>query len=217
MAADYLTEKLVFGPRAIHLSFKAQLARFKDEAARHMRGAPVLIGEFGIPFDLQNKRAFRTGSYSAQIKAMDRSMAAMDANFLSATLWNYSPDNTNLRGDLWNDEDLSIFSRDQQTYPEDLNSGGRAIEAVVRPYPLATAGRPIALHFDLRRKTLLYSFTHDPAIPAPTEFFLPRFHYPRGIRVEAPLGRCERDEQNQRLRYYPTTPGGLHTIRIRPA
>jgi len=23
------------------------------------------------------------------------------------TLWNYTPDNTNLHGDLWNDEDLS--------------------------------------------------------------------------------------------------------------
>lgn len=39
-------------------------------------------------------------------------------DFLSATIWNYTADNSNHRGDQWNDEDLSIFSRDQQHDPK---------------------------------------------------------------------------------------------------
>ncbi|HMN59541.1 MAG TPA: cellulase family glycosylhydrolase, partial [Anaerolinea sp.] len=216
VAANYHTGKLVLGPSAIKRSFQQQLAHFKEEAAEHMRGAPVLIGEFGIPFDLNNKRAYQTGDFSQQAKAMDRSMAAMEANFISSTLWNYSPDNNNRHGDQWNDEDLSIFSPDQQTDPTDINSGGRALTAVVRPYPIATAGKPVSLAFDIRNHVMSYTFEHDPQIDAPTEIYLPCLHYPRGVVVDAQGGRIEQDPQNQRLRYFPTSPGGIHSLKIRP-
>ena len=39
-------------------------------------------------------------------------MTALEENFASFTLWNYTADNTNTHGDQWNDEDLSLFSRD---------------------------------------------------------------------------------------------------------
>jgi len=217
VAADYNTGKLVLGRSAIKRSFQRQLAHFKEEAADHMRGAPVLIGEFGIPFDLQNKRAFQNGDFSQQVKAMDRSMTAMEANFLSCTLWNYTPDNTNRHGDQWNDEDLSIFSPDQQISPADINSGGRALSAVVRPYPMATAGKPVSLSFNIRNRVMNYTFEHDPSIDAPTEIFLPALHYPRGARVDAPRGSVEQEIQNQRLCYFPSSPGGIHSLIIRPA
>jgi hypothetical protein len=50
-------------------------------------GVPTLIGEFGIAFDMNDKKAYRTGDFSAQIKAMDRSFRAMEDNLLSCTLW----------------------------------------------------------------------------------------------------------------------------------
>ena len=102
---------------------------------------------------------------------------------LNYTLWNYTADNTNARGDLWNDEDLSIFSRDQRTDPGDINSGGRALEAVVRPYASKTAGEPLKMSFDIRRRRFDFEFRHDPAVDAPTEIFVPNFQYPHGIRV----------------------------------
>ena len=98
-----------------------------------MGGVPTVIGETGVPFDVQEKRAYKTGDFRTVIRAMDRTLRAMDDALVSYTLWNYTSDNTNAHGDLWNDEDLSIFSRDQQTDPDDINSGGRALEAVVRP------------------------------------------------------------------------------------
>ena len=57
----------------------------------------------------------------------------MEANLVSCTLWNYTADNSNGRGDQWNGEDLSLFSRDQQKDAADINSGGRALAAGTRP------------------------------------------------------------------------------------
>jgi hypothetical protein len=216
VAADYHTSKLVIGPHAIARSFAAQLARFKAESLHSLRSAPVLIGEFGVPFDLDGKRSYRSGNFTTQIQALDRSLRAMEANLLSCTIWNYTPDNTNERGDLWNDEDLSIFSLDQQTDPGDINSGGRALQAVLRPYPKATAGQLVSLSFDMRKHRMHFAFIPDPEISAPTEIYVPTYHYPRGVRVESPLGRHEYDPVSQTLFYWPTSPGDIHTIRILP-
>ena len=73
--------------------------------------------------------SFKSGDFTPQILALDRTMRALEANLLSFTLWTYAAGNSNKRGDLWNDEDLSLFSRDQQSAgpDQDLNSGGRAL------------------------------------------------------------------------------------------
>merc|ERR1712151_273410 len=97
---------------------------------------------------------------------MDSYIWGLEANLMSFTLWNCAPDNTFERGDGWNDEDLSIFNVDQMelgvhstslfssdsTPSESLRAlleetsiylGGRALEAVVRPYPSKIAGMPL--------------------------------------------------------------------------
>ena len=43
-----------------------------------MGDAPTIISEFGVAFDLDNRRAFTSGNFSRQIKAMDRSLVAME-------------------------------------------------------------------------------------------------------------------------------------------
>ena len=129
--------------------------------AEHIpRRTPTLVGEVGLPFDLADKKAFETGDFSLQCSAYDSIMQALDRTLSSYTLWNYTPDNTNARGDQWNDEDLSLFSRDQQhcssedddqqdpDAARDLNSGGRALGAVVRPYAHRVAGVPLEMRFD---------------------------------------------------------------------
>jgi hypothetical protein len=121
LAADFHTGKVIFGSKRIRRSFADQVGSFKEIAEGPLGGIPTLIGEFGIPFDLKGKRAYRSGDYRDQIRAMDRSMRAMEDNNLSCTLWNYTADNTNERGDKWNGEDLSIFSRDQQTDSADIH------------------------------------------------------------------------------------------------
>lgn len=132
-------------------SFAQQLATYKQQASQLLGGAPVLLGEFGIPFDLQSKKAYRTGDFGKQIKAMNRSLRAMGDTLLSGSLWNYTANNTNLHGDQWNGEDFSIFSRDQQTDLQDIRSGGRALQAVVRPCARAVAGEPLHLEYPFEK------------------------------------------------------------------
>jgi hypothetical protein len=216
IGADFFAARPVLGHWRVRNSFKAQLGRLKREARVYMPSAPVLVGEIGIPFDLAQKSAFRSGKFHDQAAAMDRSLRAVEDNLLSATIWNYTADNSNLRGDQWNDEDLSIFSRDQQHDPQDIHSGGRALKAVVRPYPIATAGTPLHLHYDIHSRFCEYTFEHDPAVSAPTELFIPNLHYPQGIRVEASGGQWSHDRAAQTLSYRPTTTGGKHSLHIRP-
>jgi hypothetical protein len=85
----------------------------------------------------------------------------LEANLLHATLWNYTADNNNQWGDQWNEEDLSIFSLDQQHDPDNIHSGGRALQAVVRPYAVCTAGEPLSMKFDLKRRAFEFEFRHD--------------------------------------------------------
>jgi hypothetical protein len=215
LAVDIGTGKIALAPRGAWRSFVKQLARIKNESAEKMGGIPTLIGEFGIPFDMRGKQAYRTGDFSLQAKAMDASFRAIDANLLSCTLWNYTGDNDNLHGDQWNDEDLSIFSRDQQTDPDDTNSGGRALEAVVRPYARAVAGEPLRMAFDRKRRTFTFEFRHDPAICAPTEVFLPNYQYPDRCVVETSDGHYELDRDSQTLTYWHGTDHRTHRIRVR--
>lgn len=211
---DMIAGKLVFGPGRIRTSFARQLATYKQQASQFLGGAPVLLGEFGIPFDLQDKKAYRTGDFGKQIKAMDRSLRALEDTLLSGTIWNYTPDNTNLHGDQWNGEDFSIFSCDQQTDPRDILSGGRALQAVVRPYAQAVAGEPLSMTFDANRKIFTFAFRHDALATAPTELFVPNYQYPQGYAVEVSDGTFEIDRELQMLRYHHTTTRAIHTIRL---
>ena len=71
-------------------------------------------------------------------------------------------------------------------------SGLRAAEATVRPAPAATAGRIRRHGFDLQAATwtLELEAARPPGDAAPTEAFLPAFHFPRDrVVVEATSGR----------------------------
>jgi hypothetical protein len=207
---------LVYGPRRIAKSFASQLARPKEHALAQMGDVPTLIGEVGIAYDLDNKKAYQTGDFSAQINAYDRTLRALEENLHHFTLWNYTADNTNARGDMWNDEDLSIFSRDQREDPEDINSGGRALEAVIRPYPLAVAGEPLEIKFNIKSKEFIFIFRHDPDVEEPTEVFVPLYHYPNGCLVEVSDGEYKLNREKQVLVYQHSTDILEHRICVKP-
>jgi len=212
---DLVTGRLALGPWQIRALFKKVLGEIKQRTQEKIGDVPTLIGEFGIPFDMYGKKAYRTGKYRKQVTALDASFQAIEANLLHATLWNYTPDNTNAHGDLWNDEDLSIFSRDQQDDPGDINAGARAPAAFIRPYPIATAGTPLSLSFKLRGAQFEFVYRGDPEVSVPTEIFVPDFHYGDGIQVNVSDGDYFYQPEEQRLYYTPGKPGAKHTIRFR--
>jgi hypothetical protein len=214
--ADPHTRRFVLGRQRVRRSFVEQLNNIKQWSIREMNQAPTVIGEFGVPFDLKKKHSFRSGDFGPQTRALDSYLDALDANLLNWTLWNYTPDNDNRWGDQWNDEDLSIFSRDQQTNPQDINSGGRALEAVVRPYVQAIAGEPLHMKFDRKSRTFEFEFRHDASIAAPTEIFVPNYQYPQGYHVEVSDGVYEIDRVGQIVIYRHGNEREVHHVRIAP-
>ncbi len=217
---DSLRNRLVIGPRAIRASFATQLQHFCIQAKDRLQDVPVLIGEIGIPFDLNDRVAYRRGNVAPQIAAVDRSMVALEDTLLSATWWNYTADNDIAHGDQWNGEDLSIFSREQQraagAKPDDPFAGGRALPALIRPYPRATAGTPLHMRFDRRSHVFTFTFRHDPDVSAPTEIFVPAYQYPQGFKVSVSDGTYTYDREQQLLRYSHTPEQAEHTIILRP-
>jgi Glycoside hydrolase family 5 C-terminal domain/Cellulase (glycosyl hydrolase family 5) len=211
---DPHTRRFAFGPRGVRLSFVEQLHAIKQWGIREMNQAPTVIGEFGVPFDLKKKQSFRTGDFGPQTRALDSYLDAMDANLLNWTLWNYTPDNDNRWGDQWNDEDLSIFSRDQQTNPSDIHSGGRALDAVVRPYARAIAGEPLHMKFDRKTRHFEFEFRHHADITAPTEILVPNYQYPHGYQVEVSDGAWEIDRAGQVLLYRHSDQQEVHRVRV---
>src|SRR5208283_5940271 len=107
---------------------------------------------------------------------------------IGSTQWNYTASNRNdlAIGDGWNQEDLSIFSRDQQTDPADINSGGRALAGFVRPYARATQGIPRTMKFDRISGTFEFVFECDPSAAGSTEIFVPRIQYRAAACLKCP-------------------------------
>lgn len=220
--AGYDAEKgrLVLGRAAVRRYFRKALERIVQCGRERMGGIPSLLGEFGLPFDMNGARAFRTGDFRGHEAALAAYYDAVDANLLSSTIWNYTADNTNERGDGWNGEDLSIFSRDQAGLPlppgaDKLEAGGRAIRGFCRPYPRAVAGTPLFFRFDAGSGALEFRFRPDPALTAPTEIFLPPSQYPDGCRVETRGGEHEADPSGRVLRIRPDPAAREVIVRIR--
>ena len=215
---------VALGNRRLVADYEAQLLKLREcgAALGAGKGVPTLIGEIGIPFDFNGGEAYRTGDFGLQISAMDTTMRALERALLSATLWNYAPDNTNEHADGWNGEDLSIYSRDQVVAGNegDAFAGGRALHAIIRPYAQRCAGTPLAMDFDMLTRVFSLRFEHDPAVPptAPTLLFVPLFQYPEPPRVEVSDGSYVFDQHAQTLEFYHNgSKSSIHTLILRPA
>lgn len=211
---DSKSRKLVFRYKNIRKLFRSQLAQIKDVSRTVLGGVPTLIGEFGVPYDLDKKKSYRTGDFSQQEKALTLYHDLLDDLLLHSTLWNYTSDNNNQWGDLWNQEDLSIFSRDQQSNPEDLSSGGRAVNGFCRPYAQQTTGLPVTFFFDSKKKRVEYVFQANVSL-VETELFIPHNHFPQPPEISVENGSFRLDFENQRL-FVQAKKAGKVRVLIRP-
>jgi hypothetical protein len=184
-----------------------QLGQVREAGDR--AGVPTLVGEFGIPYDLNGGEAYDAWAkgvrdpsiWAAHEKALSLMYDAMDVLLISSTQWNYTASNRNdLRiGDGWNQEDLSIFSRDQQDGDAD---GGRGVRGFARPYVRAAQGVIAQQQFDWEAGAFSAEIDVDPAIDAPTEVVAPRAWYPDGgqLRADGPSAEIEREGDLWRVR-----------------
>ena len=216
---DTYTDKLVLGKKNVREMFINQLGIIKRISKKIHGGIPTLIGEFGLPFNLNNGEAYQKYklepdiAWKSHIKLLSMYYEALDANLLHSTQWNYTSDNTNEWGDLWNLEDLSIYSKDQRVNPEDINSGGRAIEGFCRPHFIHCSGIPLKMDFNYKEKTFNFKFDADSSIDAPTIIYIPYIQYPNGYEIEVSDGDIDKKDTEQ-LVFIRTKKDGVHTINI---
>ncbi|MFX0169887.1 MAG: cellulase family glycosylhydrolase [Candidatus Hodarchaeota archaeon] len=217
LSYDTVNNRLVLGNTNVQKMFIRQLGKIKAMS----KDIPTIVGEFGLCFDLNNRKAFQIlkdrprNAWRTHIQALSMYYNAMDANLLHSMLWNYTADNDNTWGDQWNQEDFSIFSRTQQINPTDINSGGRAIEGFCRPYFIAVAGTPLLMTFSTKRKVFRFEFDANPGIDAPTILYIPQIQYPNGYRVAAPDLLLE-ETSNPQLLAFRVHDTGAKRILITP-
>lgn len=78
------------GEAAIRKCFMEQLAAMRQEGRQYMGNHPCILTEFGIPYDMDDKRAYRTGDFSSQSAAMDANYSAAEGAMLEGyCLWVY--------------------------------------------------------------------------------------------------------------------------------
>jgi len=223
---DFITGAAEHGPDQIRRRYIAQLGARHRAGADLPGGAPTLIGEFGIPFDLDDGAAYAAWAagkrdvWDKHVLALALMYDALDALQLHSAQWNYTASNRNagIAGDGWNQEDLSIFSRDQQDDPADPDSGGRAVPGFCRPYARRIQGTLLRVAFDWADSVFTLEYEADPAIPGPTEIYLPRIQFPYGFeaRLDGAEAEMRRDPDPQLLKVASRRPGRLSvTVRAK--
>jgi hypothetical protein len=211
-----LSGKTVSGVHEIAEEFTGQMGYLQLFSREQMGNPPMLIGEFGIPYDMNDGEAYETGDYSLQEIALDANYRALEALLLNSTQWNYTTDNSHAHGDQWNHEDLSIWSRDDQKDPGDPDSGGRAVRAFCRPYVRHAAGRPTRMAFDPATATFELEIEGAAKVTAPTLVYVPRLHYPRGVSVSVSSGTAAYDPATQTLTWTGHNTEAAARLRLTP-
>ena len=188
-----LTGQTREGPLAIEDGYVEEMSMIKALGDALNGGSPTLLGECGIQYDMNESEAYHRWAsgqhgaeiWSSQTSALDLMYNAIDRLLISSTQWNYNVSTSNdpMILDGWNQEDLSVWSRDQDT--GEPHSGGRAIEGFVRPFVRAAQGRIVSQKFDRSARTFSAVIEVDASIKGPTEIYLPDIQFPNGVNCTA--------------------------------
>lgn len=207
ITVDIATPKFLLGKKAMNNMYLRQIKAIKDLSLKINEGCPTLVGEFGIPYNMGNGKAYKKwakgkrGSkvWKRHIMMLDSMYNVMDKLFLSSAQWCYNPYNRNdLRiGDCWNQSDCSIYCIDQRENPENINSGGRAIDGWLRPYARFIQGAPLDMSFDLETGNFKLIFIANPDIERPTEIYVPNYQYPNGYDIKTDKVTYKQDSKKQ--------------------
>lgn len=78
------------GETAIRNCLRNQLSAITKEGMDYMGDHPCVFTEIGIPYDMDDKYAYKTGDYSSQCSAMDANHFAIEGSGANGfTLWVY--------------------------------------------------------------------------------------------------------------------------------
>jgi len=145
------------------------------------------------------QKSIRGVAYPNTTPKLDRTIQALERVGCSFTLWNYTPDNCEESGDLWNDEDLSIYTGAAGKGEFNAYEGGRCLPAVIRPYVFKAAGI-CTTRFDLDSREFACEIEEENCCSLrETVVFVPNYQYPNGMEVTISNGSYEWDPKEQTL------------------
>lgn len=237
----FILKALYFGEEGLKKNYTHQLTNLVSYARSSLGELPIVVGEIGIPFDVNEGRALQSGDYTVQSQLLDALAHGMEQSKVSGwSWWNYNPHNTIENGDYWNQEDFSVVCSDSaaadrnlrpQFEQDDLYKDARCLDAIIRPYASRIAGVPVESKWDryaieftlkyaesLRFQELTKTAEDGDESSPPTVIYLPRYHFQgRKLDVQVSDGHYELDLQRQIFIHTPSVrrPGTTHTIRIR--
>lgn len=192
-----------FGSYLHQLSTQAKWGRLS------LGEVPILIGEIGLPYDINDAHAYRTGDYSKHVELVDGMLSALEKNWASFAWWNFNPDCICEYGDGWNKEDFSVIALDEQSRDhankkgetDELYKGGRVLEGLIRPYAAKVAGVPRDTNWDRHNWEFTFAWANSRSVQLDekvrtTEIFWPKYLFEgETIKVELSDGNWRIDEQ----------------------
>ncbi|GLB44062.1 putative cellulase (glycosyl hydrolase family 5) [Lyophyllum shimeji] len=192
-----------WGQRGARDNFALQIRNLVEHGYSSLGEKPVVIGECGIPMDMNKKEAFVTEDFTWQMRMMDAMMIALERSLVGFTLWTYNPSNNDQIGNDWNGENFSWFSSKRALPPSllyydqdapSLDNGGRILPAVVRPYPAKTAGIPLKFEYEMSSGAFTFEWGNtapeserDDTHPIPTVEGVPQSGHPKITALETEI------------------------------
>ena len=151
----------------------------------------VLLGEVGVPFDMDNHT-----NHASTTVLLDRTLRAVEDSNLDFTIWNYYPQNTQVDGDNWNGEDLSIRSQNRN----------RGLLSVIRPYAVEVSPGVSFYNQEFNPKSAAKEYTLGISCRTSgtksVSIYLPDFHFSTcDLKVLQTSGRIESNKMKQEIRW----------------
>lgn len=156
-------------------------------------GVPPLFDEFGDTQDLNQ---------------IERVITLADDYLTGWTYWSYKD---------WVDDPGGLGSGPLFDDSDDDGTLREAKLAVLeQPYPMATAGIPLAERYDLTNDTFTYTYAPNRRIAAPTVIFTAPIHYPNGYDVSVTGATVVSRPDARYLELTPARSGDTIHVRLTP-
>lgn len=139
----FLWDGMYFGKNGRKKNYSKQIGNIVNKGYEALGEIPIIIGEIGLPFDVNKRVGMRTGNWNASEMQYDAILSALETHMIGYkfvtrihysfvnywlnfwSLWNYNPHNTYGTGDDWNFEDFSIYSLSSR---KNLKWNGQGVE-----------------------------------------------------------------------------------------
>lgn len=232
----FILKAIYFGVEGLLKNYTRQISTLKTNGQLSFGAVPTIIGEVGIPWDINDSRALSSGDYHKHVELLDALIEAMEQSQVGFTLWNYNPHNRVKHGDGWNKEDFSIICEEDQCQdidnkkPNDvLYKNGRGLDAIIRPYAVKVAGFPWKTQWNRKEFNFEFHYVNGPTQflssgheDSPqtkrTEIYLPAYHFDSfdQLRIQVKDGtfQLDRKKQSLYLDHQVVTPGFKHIVRV---